>query len=334
MASTSTNNQPLLPPPTSTTNKNIQPISSNLSTPFNQQTASVKDTHHSIQPNDTERVATSQVPSYACVLKKNNHLQTHESTLTKDQGIIITTGNDIKIEEYIEFMADLVEPENILFASRLSKDRIGMYLRTKKLVQTLTDTYNTIIIKDQELSLRPLITKAKRYIISSISPIISNNLLYNAIENLGLKITSPIQYMKVGCTNPQLQNILSYRRSFYATNEDNIIVPETILLTYQEEHYRIFISDESKKCGKCLKYGHITENCTISIESQHKISQNTSSESKNTETSVDIESQLSTNVTKRSNRTIKESNNEYESQNEAVREEQLESEMRIKLTTK
>lgn len=201
--------------------------------------------------------------SFAKALQKPNFYENEKQFYpTKEHGIIISSIKDVKIHEYIECIANIVGSENVMFASRLSMDRIGMYLKSKTIVETLTEKYNTIVINDIETLIRPLITKSKKFFLSRVSPIIPNAYLHNEIEKLDfVKFTSPIQMVKVGCEKESLSHVLSYRRIFYGLIDKNKALPEFIEIEFEGETHKIYINDQIKKCTICLKYGHLAEFC-------------------------------------------------------------------------
>lgn len=260
---------------TTTTNTSSSNTSSTSKSSFNtstKTTTNITSGSHTNQNRNVQNLShnnnnESQI-SYAKALKKSPNLYNDNIIVpTKDQGIILNSLDGIKIESYIECIAALVEPENIIFASRLSHDRISMYLKTKEIAQQLTDTYNTVIIDDKEIELRPLITKAKKYFLSNVPPIIPNSHLHEEIEKQNIKITSPIQYTKVGCTNPKLMHVLSNRRTFYGLCETQL--NDSLLIQFDNNDYRIFITNEPKKCTNCQKYGHNLDKCPkIIIENE------------------------------------------------------------------
>lgn len=260
------------------TNTNKPPIS-NQPTNINSTLTMSQSIENVITSNTNDQYNDSQSGSYAKALKRAPNFYSEQYNIpTKEHGIILSTIDGIKLEEYIESIAALVEPENIIFASRLSHDRVCLYLKTKEQAEELTDKYNTIIIQNNEILLRPLITKAKKFFLSNVPPIIPNAHLHQQIEQFNIKITSAIQYNKIGCTNPRFSHILSNRRTFYGTCESKL--PESIVIDFEDEHYRLFITTELKKCSSCLKFGHLIDNCptkqTVSMETEENFSESLS----------------------------------------------------------
>ena len=99
------------------------------------------------QSNNTNDPNTQTPTSYANITEKS-------SFPTKEDAIVIDSIDNAQIKEYTLAVGNLIGPKNIKFVSRISKNRICMYLTDKKTVNKLTDTNTTIKIKDQELEIR------------------------------------------------------------------------------------------------------------------------------------------------------------------------------------
>ena len=91
---------------------------------------------------------------------------------TKDQAIVIESVPYDPIDQCTQEIGKLVTPASIRFVSRISGNRICMYLDSKQTVEDLTNKHTSIIINDNLLELRPLLTKSKRLILSNVCPVI------------------------------------------------------------------------------------------------------------------------------------------------------------------
>lgn len=87
---------------------------------------------------------------------------------------MLDTYEDITLKDYILGVRKVINPANIRFASRIANNRIYMYLGSKSFVDKLTLGNTNIFIKDRlpDLSVRTLIIKTKRVILSNEFPII------------------------------------------------------------------------------------------------------------------------------------------------------------------
>lgn len=179
----------------------------------------------------------------------------------KDQAIILNSVDGIKIKDYIFKIGNIVKPNNILFASRISNNRVCIYLKSKELVETLTKNHKTIEIENNEISVRPMVRPAKRIILSNVCPSIPHEIIENVLKSKQIHLLSPINFLKVGMQDEGYTHILSFRRHVYISPEDEEIVPETLLIDYDNITYRIFLSEESISCFLCKGKGHITSLC-------------------------------------------------------------------------
>lgn len=194
-------------------------------------------------------------------VNKPDYSDDYLKTPKKDQGIIIESAEGIKILQYIEAVGDIVGPENIMYASRLSKDRICIYLNSNVLVNKITESYDVITINEIDLAVRPLILRATKYYLNRVCPSIPSSIVHDKISEIGINITSKIQREKMSYEANNYAHILSFRRTFYGIPEKHVTIPESFSLSHENESYRIFISNDIKRCDICHKIGHLTTAC-------------------------------------------------------------------------
>lgn len=193
--------------------------------------------------------------------KKPDYSDDNIKTPRKEQGLVIESIDGLKIKQYLEAIGAIVEPNNILYASRLSRDRICMYLKTKDLINDITKNYDFVTIEDHNLAIRPLVLRANKYYLNKVCPSIPSSLIHDKIESIGINITSMIQREKMNTEDNDYSHVLSFRRTFYGIPSKNVQIPESILLNYENENFRIFISSEIKRCSHCHKIGHLIDVC-------------------------------------------------------------------------
>ena len=64
--------------------------------------------------------------------------------------------DDLTLTDYTVAVGKIVKPENILYASKVSKNRVCLYLTSKNLVDDLTNKLEFILIKEKTVYIRPL----------------------------------------------------------------------------------------------------------------------------------------------------------------------------------
>nr|CAH7728821.1 unnamed protein product [Callosobruchus chinensis] len=179
---------------------------------------------------------------------------------TKEQAIVLTSINGIKIHDYIVAVGDIVRPKNILFASRISNNRICMYLSSANQVDQFTASHKTIKIQDQTIDVRRLVTPSDRLVVSNVCPSIPNHIIEDTLIRLGLNLLTSMTYLRVGMPESEYTHILSFRRQIFITPPENPI-PDSTTVTYENTTYRIFLSNEGLNCTLCKQTGHFASKC-------------------------------------------------------------------------
>ncbi|XP_072375860.1 serine proteinase stubble-like, partial [Diabrotica undecimpunctata] len=100
----------------------------------------------------------------------------------------------------------------------------------------LANDNGIVVINQERIQARRLITPNERLIISNVSPCIPHSIIAEHLKNLGIHLITPIDFLRIGTSNPAFKHILSFRRyTFIApTNLDN--VPPSDLLLRLGEH--------------------------------------------------------------------------------------------------
>lgn len=181
----------------------------------------------------------------------------------KDQAIVMHALEQIKIVEYVKSIGAIVGARNIIFASRISNNRICIYLANSQTVDVLLNSHESIKVADTEVPIRRLVTPAKRLLISNVCPSIPHEILEAALKGIGLKLVSPISFLRAGIPGEEFNHILSFRRQVYVSppQGSHFELQTSIVISFDETSYRIFISTDSTECYLCKKLGHIASNC-------------------------------------------------------------------------
>ena len=114
-----------------------------------------------------------------------NVTQTQKSSSSKrDQVIVIDAIEELPLADYVISVGSIIVPRNILLASKISNNRVCLYL-AKQLAEDLAKNYWEIIIAEKVAKLRKLISSAKRIIISNVYSSIPHYVLENALKLTG-----------------------------------------------------------------------------------------------------------------------------------------------------
>lgn len=239
--------------------------------------------------NSTRDTNTKHSTTYANRLRQNltntnntTIIQTKQAKYypKKDQAIIIHAMNEIPLKEYIFAIGDIIKPENITHASRISNQRICIFLKTKSLVDQIVTEHEKIQVQNHITTIRRYIIPPTKVSITNICPSIPDEEILNAFKHLNIKVISPITTHRANLERPEYAHILCFRRILYIPETEKHLVPETLTILYENKEHRIFLATEKQVCNKCNGVGHPENKCknTITPESTQIIQQNLETE--------------------------------------------------------
>lgn len=198
-------------------------------------------------------------PSYSNAVTNNQ-----PSYPTKQQAIVFNSLSNVKMEEYLFAIGSKIQPQNILFSSRVSNNRIVVYFSRKEIVDQFFNQDDGIIkINDEYIHTRKLITPTERLLMSNVCPTIPHEKLEKELQNLNVKLSSSISCLRIGSSNPEYRHILSFRRQVFIYPPDKPL-PDSILITHDNTTYRIFLSIDNL-CFHCKQHGHLSHSCTQAL---------------------------------------------------------------------
>lgn len=181
----------------------------------------------------------------------------------KDQAVVTDAIEGLTVKDYTLAIGRIVQPANVLFVSRISNGRICVYLSSQELVDKLTEPGTKINIDPHTLTLRPLISKAKRIIISNVCPIIPHYVIEDKIKALNITPVSRITCIRASINEPEYAHVMSFRRQVYINPEDIINLPDNMKIEYDNTTYWIYFSSEKATCFLCREEGHLAKHCPI-----------------------------------------------------------------------
>ena len=125
---------------------------------------------------------TSQQSKMPSLLKKSYSSATSNIFPGKDLGILIEAADGIKLKEYVAGIGKIIDKSVIRCASRISNNRICLFLSSQEIVKYVTEKHSTVEISQHQLELRSLIKPLKRIVLSNVSLVIPHKILKEEFE--------------------------------------------------------------------------------------------------------------------------------------------------------
>lgn len=183
------------------------------------------------------------------------------ATPKRNQGLIIDNVDNITISDYVCAIGDIVKPKNVLSASRISNNRVCIYLANKNLVEELTDKYQSLEINQQRVTIRPLISRLKKIIFSNVPSDIPNCFIEHILDQLKVERCSPITTLKATIGKEEYSHVTCFRRQVYIKPEQVKLIPELFKIHFQEMDFHIFAGTDTLRCFLCKQDGHLARQC-------------------------------------------------------------------------
>ncbi len=197
----------------------------------------------------------------------------------KNHAIVFPIVGDVTNEEYVNTISQFVPPTKIIFASRMSNGRMCIYFESLDTVDKFMQEQGEIQIRNHKITARRLINPLKRLTLSNVCPSIPHSVIEKElVDKIGITLRSSLSFVKAGYSNHELQHVFSFRRSvLFDPDFDNNTIPDSLVIKFEEEEYRIFLTTDSKMvCFTCKATGHPAKKCPnqqIIMEKQKEIQQ-------------------------------------------------------------
>ena len=187
--------------------------------------------------------------------------------ISRHNGVVFNAKSEIPIHEYIKGLTSVVQPAQIVSASRISNSRIAVYLRNKDTVAAACQA--GLSHKGSFIEITPLVLPSTKVILSNVFPELPNAILEKQISTFG-KIVSKIHPITLGFKEKNLAHITSFRRQVQVMFNPNVTPPSHIDFAYEGSSYRVFISTEAARCFTCNEVGHMSRDCKKDNKSENR----------------------------------------------------------------
>ncbi|CAM4657331.1 unnamed protein product [Lepidochelys olivacea] len=110
-----------------------------------------------------------------------------------------------------------------------------------------------------------------RLVLTSVPPFLPNAALLPALSTLGKPI-SVLSPLSLGCKDPALRHVLSFRRQVQLQLPpaawDGEALEGSYLIPYQGTHYRVHYSTGEAWCYLCRAMGHVQRDCPLARQGE------------------------------------------------------------------
>lgn len=228
----------------------------------------------------------------------------------RNQAIVINGEENTLTKEYVRAIGNICGPANISHYSRQANNKIQVFLKSKEYLERVLENKENIYVENTKVEIRPLVTPTVRIIMSNVSPIIPDEILEESLINLELKPVSRMIELRAGFKDPEYAHVLSFRRQVYVLDKSNFVIPEYVIVNFEDINYKIYLSKDIT-CYNCKKEGHIAAKCP-------------NKENNNTQTITKAKDTENTQTDQMTNTQTNPSNTELDTTTERVPENQSE----------
>lgn len=211
----------------------------------------------------------SPQPDQANQTTTNNSSRSHQADNngyrpSRKFAIVLENTQNFNQNKCLRAVANVIGGNNIHYCTRLSGNRVCMYLTNEDFVIKMCDRAG-VTVEEEFLPCRRYVSEAKKYIISNCPPELEDETLKSLFEEFGRIVSAP-QRLKVTVNkeDEDLQHIKTWRRSIYILKHENAPeMPQRMNIDCKATgmKYTLYIQDEEIVCNYCSRPGHTSEKC-------------------------------------------------------------------------
>ncbi|CAM5078235.1 unnamed protein product [Natator depressus] len=167
------------------------------------------------------------------------------------------------VETYVQVLARVVGPMAIVAASKMY-GKVIFFVASEAAAQEAVE--KGLAVEGVFVPLEPLEDLGICLVLTSVPPFLPNATLLPALSTLG-KPVSVISPLPLGCKDPTLHHVLSFRQQVQLLPLpvvcDGEALEGSFLVPYQGARYRVFYSTGEARCYLCRSAGHVRRDCPL-----------------------------------------------------------------------
>ncbi|CAM4661987.1 unnamed protein product [Lepidochelys olivacea] len=185
-------------------------------------------------------------------------------TMTRKHGVrCLLVPASPHVETYVQALARVVGPTAIVAASKMY-GKVVFFLALEAATQEAVE--KGLEVGGVFVPLEPLEDLGVHLVLTSVPPFLPSAALLPALSTLG-KPVSVISPLPLGCKDPVLRHVLSFRQQVQllpllpARNGEAL--EGSFLVPYQGARYRVFYSTGEARCYLCRSAGNVRRDCPL-----------------------------------------------------------------------
>ena len=148
-------------------------------------------------------------------VQSRNYATVTEGMPDREYAIVLHTVEGFSLRDHVKEILKFTDPINIKYICKISNGRICIYLSSKQIADKLLEKSKKINLNNNEIIISPLVSRAKRIILSNVYPEIPNSLIEDQLKEHKIRLESKIIHIKAGMADLGLLHTCSFRRQVY-----------------------------------------------------------------------------------------------------------------------
>lgn len=181
------------------------------------------------------------------------------SALDKSKGVLIRRIKGVTLSELLEALGKVISPKKILYADFVTAANFGVWLDTDKSVDDLIGL-DTLEIKGQMTKMYRYTNPVHRVVLRNVPPFIPDTVILSYLQKYG-EIRGALERQSCYNVGEDFAHVKSFTRNVSLAISDGVIVPPGLTISWENKKHVIYVQVGAKKCFKCNKPGHTSNNC-------------------------------------------------------------------------